>query len=132
VLTLYSPVKGVVEALPSGDGLAVVAAAEPQQVTAPTRGIVTASDAAGVTITDLQDRVVEVRLEAEPGTLSPLVTTGDALKFDQPLFAWSGAGALRVLVINPGAVDVLPHTEPGGEIAAGGDLLSVGPFACGA
>lgn len=132
MLTLYSPVKGTVAGLPAGDGLAVVAAPEAQRVTAPTRGTVTESDADGVTITDLQDRVVEVRLEADPDTLTPLVTTGDALKFDQPLFAWSGAGALRVLVVSPGAVDVLPHVEPGNDVAAGADLFSVGPFSCGA
>ncbi len=132
MLTLYSPVQGVVEALPAGDGLAIVAAPQAQQVAAPTRGTVTQSDASGATITDLQDRVVEVRLEADPGTLSPLVATGDTLKFDQPLFSWSGSGALRVLVVSPGAVDVLPHTEPGGDIAAGADFFSVGPFSCGA
>nr|NLI51603.1 hypothetical protein [Propionibacterium sp.] len=132
MLTLYSPVKGIVEALPAGDGLAVVAASGPQRVAAPTRGTVTESDAAGVTITDLQDRVVEVRIEADPGTLTPLVATGDPLKFDQPLFAWNGSGTLRVLVVSPGATDALPHAEPGSEVAAGADLFSVGPFSCGA
>ena len=92
----------------------------------------TQSDAAGVTITDLQDRVVELRLEADPATVSPLVAAGDALKFDQALFDWSGAGALRVLVVSPGAVDVLPHVQAGQEIAAGADFFSVGPFSCGA
>lgn len=132
MLTLYAPVTGTVASLPGGDGLAVVAAPGPQQVAAPTRGVVTDSDAARVTLTDLQDRIVEVRVEADRGGVTPLVATGDPIRFDQPLFAWDGSGTLRVLVTSPGAVDVLPHVEPLHEVAAGADLFSVGPFSCGA
>lgn len=132
VLTLYSPVNGHVATHPDGQGLAIVAGIGRKEVRSPTRGTVTSAENNRVTITDLRDRVVELRIEASPGSVTTIVAEGDTLGFDQPVFSWDGTGSLLVLISSPGATDVMPHAQPGDEVAAGADLFSVGPFACGA
>ncbi len=132
VLTLYAPVSGRVEEAAAGaavvhEGAGVVAA--------PTRGTVSRLEACGLVLTDLRGRSVGVQISSDAGEVVPLVADGDQAGFDRPLFRLDAPGAdatFIVTVVSLGIPDVLLHAEPGAEVAAGADLVSVGPFACGA
>jgi len=136
-MTLYAPVAGRVEAAEAG---AAVLLAGPGVVAAPTRGTVsdlTAADGAGLVLTDLRGRVVGVRVSSDagaPGQFVALVADGDEIGFDQPLFRVEAEpdALTRVTVVSIGNPDVLLNADLGSDVAAGADLVSVGPFACGA
>lgn len=130
MLTLYAPVSG--RLVDVAGRAATIAAVGEGMVASPTRGTVTDVGNGVLALTDRRGRSVEVRVEGVPVALTPLVAVGDEVGFDAPLFALAGEGPWRVSVVAGGDADLLLHAQPGADVAAGEDLFSVGPFACGA
>lgn len=127
MLTLYAPVAGRVEITDAGVDIIVCG---PAVACSPGRGRI-AMNPGTIVLTDHKERVVEVTCVAPGLTAEPLVSDGDDVRDDQPLFALAD-GEWRVGVRSLSTSDVLPHVKTGDDIDAGADLLSIGPFACGA
>lgn len=123
--TLYAPCTGVVaEVTPD----AVTLTASGTVVAAPADGSITDLTDGRCSLLDGKGRGLTLEVTGGPDAL---VTRGAEVAVDQPLFSWPAEGQGRTVRVRVEA-ETLPHVKVGDAVAAGADLLSVGPFACGA